>query len=99
MSFPQPSPRPHALVDPSGRLLADPGGGQIGKPGPLGNERLVWALPLADGPRQLTPDRVVVDSFGAAIADPDGDLLGQPALLVARLLDARWSQDSRRLSG
>lgn len=94
------------LRDPSARvgLLVDPAvfgigrnGEQIGRPGPLGRERIVAALPLDPGPVQIDPPLIMQDSSGFYLIDPEGYLVGQPALRVQRMLVARATLDTRRL--
>ena len=91
------SARPTLLVDSFAFKVADADGNLIGIAGPLGRQRLVSALPLADGPVTLEPAEVVHDADLAYLADPDGTLIGVPGVRVARLLDARWVLDTRRL--
>jgi hypothetical protein len=89
-----PSPRPELLV---GSRVTDPQGNSIGLPGPFGRARVVSALPLADGPRQLVAPLVVHDAGLGYLADPQGNLLGAPGVWVSRMITARWVGDTRRL--
>jgi hypothetical protein len=88
------SPRPELLVD-GGRVgnTTD----SIGQPGPFGRARVVSALPLADGPRQLVAPLVVHDGGLGYLADPQGNLLGAPGVWVSRMVSARWVSNTRRL--
>jgi hypothetical protein len=88
------SPRPELLVD-GGRVgnATD----TIGMPGPFGRARIVSALPLKDGPRQLRAPLVVQAPDLSYLADPQGNVLGAPGVWVSRMLSARWVGDTRRL--
>ena len=68
-------------------------------PGPFGRERCVYALPLNDNPPMLRAGKVLQDSEGSFIADPNGVLVGVAEVWIARLLEARWTEDTRRLAG
>lgn len=96
------SARPELLLDVFGLRIVDPvTSTAVGIPGPSGRERVVEALPLngsPTGPVQLAPHLVVHDQGGYYIADPDGNLVGSQAIWVHRMLDARWTQDTRRLT-
>jgi hypothetical protein len=88
------SPRPELLT--GSRVIA-PDGSQVGLPGPFGRARIVSALPLNDGPRQLLAPLVVHDGGLGYLADPQGNLLGAPGVWVSRVITARWVSDTRRL--
>jgi hypothetical protein len=96
------SARPELLVDQDGNRVADPVSNTVvGVAGPFGRERVVNALPLNNsmtGPVQLAPHLVLHGVDGFYICDPGGSLLGEPAIWVHRMLDARWTQDTRRLT-
>jgi hypothetical protein len=92
-----PSPRPSVVVDPAAYGVVDPSSNFVGRPGPLGRQRVVSALPLDPGPALLSPPCVVRDPGSAYLADPDGALIGVEALWVNRMLTARWTEDTRRL--
>jgi hypothetical protein len=98
------SPRPELLVDDSGFHVDSPVDNSVGRAAPFGRERVVAALPLNDsntgtGPVQLAPAVVFKDAAGFYLADPAGNLLGQEnAVWVHRMLYARWTQDTRRLT-
>jgi hypothetical protein len=94
-----PSSRPAVVVDPAAFGIVDPTGGFLGRPGPLGRERVMSALPLDPGPALLSPPTVVHDAGSSFLADPDGALIGDPAVWVGRMLTARWTEDTRRLWG
>jgi hypothetical protein len=90
------SSRPTLLVD-GGRVgnATD----SIGVPGPFGRARIVQALPLKDGPRQLVAPLVVQAPDLSYLTDPQGNVLGVPGVRVSRMLSARWVGDTRRLGG
>lgn len=94
-----PSLRPSVVVDPAAFGVVDPTNQFIGRPGPLGRERCLFALPLDPGPALLSPPTVVHDNGPAYLADPTGALIGTPATWVSRMLTARWVEDTRRLAG
>jgi hypothetical protein len=93
------SDRPDVVVDPFSTQPFD-GATQtaLGYPGPLGRERLVYALPTMDpnGPQCLEPPELVGDQQGFAIGAPDGTALGQPGMVVHRLLTASPTASTRR---
>ena len=92
-----PSPRPSVVVDPAAYGVVDPTQTFVGREGPFGRERVLFALPLEPGPALLSPPTVVRDAGSAFLADPDGALIGDPAVWVGRMLTARWTEDTRRL--
>lgn len=92
-----PSARPSVVVDPAAFGVVDPARDFVGRPGPLGRERVLSALPLDPGPALLSPPTVIRDPGAAFLADPDGALIGVAAVWVSRMLTARWTEDTRRL--
>jgi hypothetical protein len=96
------SARPEIVVDNQGfRLIDASDGSSVGRTGPFGRQRIVTALPTNEsetGPVQLTANIAVHDPQLFYLADPDGNLIGRPAIWVHRMLSARWTQDTRRLS-
>jgi hypothetical protein len=92
----RPSPRPSVVVDPAAFGVVDQTGGFVGRAGPLGRERVLFALPLDPGPALLSPPTVVHDPGAAYLADPEGGLIGEAAVWVERMLTARWTEDTRR---
>lgn len=92
-----PSARPAVVVDPAAFGVVDPAQSFVGRPGPLGRERCLFALPLDPGPSLLCPPTVVHDPSSAYLADPDGTLIGVAAVWVGRMLTARSTEDTRRL--
>lgn len=88
------SPRPELLVP----LTQDPSGTyQVGANGPpLGRNRVVSALPLQDGPRQLVAPQVVHAPDLSYLADPQGNLLGVPGVRVSRIITATRTAGTRR---
>ena len=93
--------RPLLTVDHLGRSVADPVPQFVGRAGPHGRDRIIQALPLnGDGPRQLAPPTVLVASEPSYVGDTGGALVGVSGpVWVHRMLDARWTQDTRRLGG
>jgi hypothetical protein len=78
-----------------------PVGSKVGIPGPFGRGRIVAALPTNEtgtGPVQISAAVTLHDNSLFYLADPQGNLIGAPALWVHRLLHARWTQDTRRLT-
>jgi hypothetical protein len=94
-----PSLRPSVVVDPAAFGVFAPDSSLLGRPGPFGRERCLFALPLDPGPALVSPPTVVHDPGSAYLADPDGALIGTPATWVSRMLTARWTEDTRRLAG
>jgi hypothetical protein len=96
------SARPEIVVDNQGFRLSDPtDSSRVGIPGPFGRQRIVTAIPLNEaetGPVLLEPAMVLHDQQWFYLADPDGSMIGEPALIVHRMLSARWTQDTRRLT-
>ena len=95
------SPRPSTIVDNRSKLFPDPSTGTVvGTDGPLGRERIVYALPLGGGPVAIVQPVALADGGGGQIADPDGNLIGEVSrVIVHRMLSARWTEDTRRLAG
>ena len=91
------SSRPTLLRDEDRHQITDGAQSLIGVPGPLGRERVVFALPMA--PVDVQTQTVVHDDDGAFLADPDGTVIGVPRITVHRMLTARWTEDTRRLAG
>ena len=92
------SPRPELLVSDRGALTEDPGNTQVGFRGsPLGQERVVFALPTNGfGPVQVSFDETV-QSDGALLADPSGAVVGvTSSVWVHRMVSAPPTQDTRR---
>lgn len=85
------------MVDPAAFGVVDPAQAYVGRQGPLGRERLLFALPLDPGPALLQPPIVVRDNGPAFLADPQGALVGVAPVWVARMLTARITEDTRRL--
>lgn len=95
---PATSPRPSVVVDPAAFGVIDATGDFVGRPAPLGRERVLFALPLNPGPALLRPP-TVLRSGPAFLADPQGNLVGFAPVWVSRMLTARWVEDTRRLAG
>ena len=96
---PSTSARPSVVVDATAFGVVDPSSNIVGRPGPLGRERVLFALPLDPGPALLSPPTVVRDNGPAFLADPQGNLVGVAPTWVSRMLTARWVEDTRRLAG
>ena len=94
-----PSLRPSVVVDPAAFGIVTPDSSALGRPGPFGRERCLYALPLEPGPALLSPPVVLHDPGFAYVADPQGALIGTPAVWVSRMQTARWVEDTRRLGG
>ena len=92
-----PSDRPSVVVDPAAFGVVDPASTFVGRPGPLGRERVLFALPLEPGPALLPPSTVVRDPGPAYLADPQASLVGVAGVWVNRMLTARFTEDTRRL--
>ena len=95
------SPRPELLVADSGERIEDPGATQVGVRGaPLGEERLVYALPTNGfGPVQLAAGEHSVQGDGARLADPAGNVIGVVnSVWVHRMVYAAPTQDTRRFT-
>ena len=99
------SARPTVIVDQHFNRIGDPATGtQVGMAGPFGRERVVFALPLngsvnTNAQFQGPPPTVLVDNHGNYIAGPDDTLVGIKGVWVARMMAARWTEDTRRLAG
>ena len=94
------SARPTIVVDDRARRVADPSGNYLGIDGPLGRERVVFALPInGTGPWLIAPPEAVHDADGFYLADPNGVLVGLDGLWIPRMIGARWTLDTRRLAG
>jgi hypothetical protein len=92
-----PSPRPGLVVDQANFALVDPANQFVGKPGPFGRERCLYALPLNPGPALLSAPTLIRDAGPASVADPELTIIGQPAVWVSRMLCAGIVEDTRRL--
>ena len=78
------------IVDGWGFPLADPDGVVIGIP-PVPPLRVVQALKMKHGPRQLSPAEQITDAWGFGLADASGTVVGRPAVVIARVIVARLS--------
>jgi len=92
------SPRPELVVSDRPDSVADPSQTRVGVKGPFGRARVVFALPLENGPVQLVAPAVVRDDQAGYLGDPSGTLIGVPGVRVSRVLSARWVEDTRRLA-
>lgn len=88
--------RPHVLVDNAAFGVADPARVFVGRPRPLGRERVLYALPLDPGPALLRPPTVIRNA--AFLADPSPALVGHEAIWVSRMLVATPTEDTRQIS-
>ena len=91
------SSRPTLLRDEDSHQIGDITDALIGRPGPFGRERVVYAIPIPGV--DLRTQTVVHDQDGAYLADPQGNLIGLPKIRVDRMMTARWTEDTRRLAG
>jgi hypothetical protein len=91
--------RPVIVVDPAGDGVADPSRVFVGRPRPLGRDRLLYALALDPGPALLRPPTLLRDPGSAVVADPNPIVVGREALWVNRMLVALPSEDTRGMGG
>jgi hypothetical protein len=89
------------VVDQQAYRIVDPTDGTvIGRQGPWGRSRVVFALPLNETPAQWRRRPTAIhDQDGCYLADPDDNLIGRPGLWIGRMTTARWTEDTRRLAG
>jgi hypothetical protein len=96
------SARPELVVAGDGSSVIDrTTATRVGIAGPFGRERVTDALPTnkAGGAVKLANAQALHDAQLCYLADPDGNLVGENnAVWVHRMLYARWTQDTRRLS-
>jgi hypothetical protein len=91
--------RPVIVVDPAAHGVADPARVFVGRPQPLGRERLLYALPLDPGPALLSAATLIRAPGAALIADPQGTLTGEAPVWVSRMLTALPGEDTRGMGG
>jgi hypothetical protein len=92
-----PSPRPELLKDQRSDAVQDPASvTQVGRQGPFGRARCLFALPLAV--TELSRGVLLRDQDGAMIADPAGNVIGVARVYVHRMLYARPTEDTRRFA-
>ena len=92
------SPRPEIILDQFPTVFGDPAGAQVAPPQTLvvGRSRVVFALPLNEGPRQLSSVEALVDE--GLVGDPQGNVIGRGVTVwVMRMLTATVTWDTRRL--
>jgi hypothetical protein len=94
-----PNSRSSVVVDPAGDGVADPSRVFVGRPKPLGRERLLYALPLDPGPALLRPATLLRDPGAAVVGDPVPVIVGRAAVWVSRMLIALPGEDTRGLGG
>jgi hypothetical protein len=95
MELRAPSPRPEVLLDQRSGAVQDPASlTQIGRQGPFGRERCLFALPMPV--QELSRGVLLKDQDGAMVADAAGTVIGLPRVYVHRMLTARWTEDTRR---
>lgn len=95
-----PSARPELVLDQRAARLEDPVREQVGFDGPLGRSRVIFTLPLLNGPTQLQAAVVLHDNgvIPAYLGDPQGNLIGfDTSVWVGRMLTATKTWDTRRL--
>jgi hypothetical protein len=96
------SSRPEVLVDGTrGAATVDPQQNFIGIAALLGRGRLLYALPTNGSVPMPTVPRMVLHGLDHCYpADPAGNMIGERnELWIARMLAARWTEDTRRLAG
>lgn len=94
-----PSARPSVVVDQAAFGVGDPARAHVGRPGPFGRERVLFALPLSPGPALLSPSTTVRDQGPAFLVDPQGAMIGEAPVWVSRMLVCPPVEDTRRLGG
>jgi hypothetical protein len=95
MELRAPSVRPELLLDQRSGAVQDPASvTQVGRQGPFGRERCLFALPLAV--TELSRGVLLKDQDGAMIADPAGNVIGTLRVYVHRMLSAGRVEDTRR---
>jgi hypothetical protein len=95
MELRQPSPRPELLLDQRSGAVQDPASlTRVGRSGPFGRERCLFALPLPV--QELSRGVLLRDQDSAMLADAAGNVIGVPRVYVHRMLFARWTEDTRR---
>lgn len=92
------SSRPLLLVDDHAHPQGDTTS-LVGKPGPLGRERIVSALKLNNNPpMQLAAPDALADAHDYLLFDPtDASVVGVKGIWIHRLLKATRTKDTRRL--
>lgn len=98
------SPRPTLIVDPHSHSVGTPAPTQLGLPGPLGRERVLFALPLSETPAQfLNAPTVLLSPRWAMLEDPTATpppVLGAgpdpDRVWVPRMMVGRKVEDTRR---
>lgn len=93
------SGRPVVVVDPHSHAVGEAGAtSRVGTQGPLGRERVLYALPIGGtGPVRLVAPIVLRDQDSAMIADAAAAVIGKDGVLVSRFLSAGRVEDTRRL--
>jgi hypothetical protein len=95
MELRPPSARPEILLDQRSGAVQDPASvTQVGRPGPFGRERCLFALPLPV--TELSRGVLLKDQDGSMLGDPAGTVIGMPRVYVHRMLYARPTEDTRR---
>jgi hypothetical protein len=91
------SARPELLVGLTPPIADPTNATQVGIAGPVGRERVLFALPLGGymGPQQIAPMRVI--HGGDYLADPQGNFVGdRDWVWISRLLTATRAENTRR---
>jgi hypothetical protein len=95
MELRAPSPRPELLLDQRSGAVQDPASlTRVGRSGPFGRERCLFALPLPV--QELSRGVLLKDQDGAMVADAGGNVIGLPRVYVHRMLSAGRVEDTRR---
>lgn len=94
------SPRPTILISPHSHSVGNADPTRIGLPGPLGRERVLFALPLSETPAQfLDAPTVVLAPRWAMLEDPTqpATVVGFDRVWVPRMIVGRKVEDTRRM--
>jgi hypothetical protein len=95
MELRQPSARPEILLDQRSGAVQDPASlTRVGRSGPFGRERCLFALPLPVA--ELSRGVLLRDQDGAMVADPAGNVIGTLRVYVHRMLTCSITEDTRR---
>jgi hypothetical protein len=95
MELRPPSARPEILLDQRSGAVQDPASlTRVGRSGPFGRERCLFALPLPV--TELDRGVLLKDQDGAMLGDAAGNVIGVTRVYVHRMLSAGKVEDTRR---